>query len=77
MNTEMCLLTIMLSGPESEARAGLKPDPALSWFLVMLVTSEKKKEDLVLHVSRAKGEKWFHLLPFTVHSKQSLTLLSF
>lgn len=41
----------------------------------MLVTYEKKA-DAVLHVFRAKGEKWFHLQPFTVHSKQPLTLFS-
>lgn len=55
MSTEMYLLTIRLSGPESETRAGLKPNPALSWFLVMLVTFGVK--DLVLHISRAKGAK--------------------
>lgn len=56
MNTGMRLLTVRLSGAESEARAGLKPNPTLIWFLVMLVTYEKKA-DAVLHVFRAKGEK--------------------
>lgn len=59
MNAEMCLLTVRLSGPESEARVGLKANPSLSWFLVMLVTFEKK--DLVLHVSR--GENGFTYCP--------------
>lgn len=39
----MCLLTVRLSGLESKTRPGLKPNPALSWFLAMLVTCEKKK----------------------------------
>lgn len=77
MNTGMCLPTVRLSGPESEARSQGRTE-AKSYPQLVLghksVTFEKEA-DVVSHVSEVKGKKLFHLLSFTVE-KSSLLIPS-
>lgn len=77
MNTGMCLPTVRLSGPESEARSQGRTEAESYPQLVLghkSVTFEKEA-DVVSHVSEVKGKKLFNLLSFTVE-KSSLLIPS-
>ena len=85
MNTGMCLPTIRLSGPESEARSQGRTETKSYPQLVLdrkSVTFEKEA-DVVSHVSEVKGGKTVSFTAFycgkvfPAHSKQSFTLSSF
>lgn len=77
MNSGMCLPTVRLSGSKSEARSQGRSEAKSYSQLVFGHKSVTfaKEADVVLHVSKVKGKKLSHVLPFTVE-KSSLLIPS-